>query len=489
VDAQAKRKYSIGDEQSARKTCFEMKLVLILLCIAFVIGGLYQLYTWLIGDERKTEFDANYLPQRELLSSDAKGFCLNGKRSLSIEDSFKNALVIGSTGNFKSSGILIPSILKMRGASSFVVTDFSGELANKTSGALLNAGYEVKILNWGEPSVSEGYNPILHLRSTSDIQKLSKMLIVNALGTNSKDPFWNLSSESLCGLAMRYIVEHTPRQFHTLHNVYRLISAMSYDPEKIDLLFVKASPALLSEYKSFLAYSKALFSVIATCRSALSIFGTDPQVALTTSHDTIDISEFRKKKVCLFINTNTNDMRYYSLATSIFLEQFFGDVMSKPASDKDFPLFFLIDEASSLYFSGLQLVLSNIRKSRCGILQVYQSASQIIDLYNQSIARAITENSFAKVYMGGQQLSVAQELSATMGNWEYIENDVRHIRPLATPSEIHEGPSLIFCGNHRAIKTEITPYFKQRKLLRLTELPPYVPQNKLPFSEPPLLPL
>ena len=60
-----------------------------------------------------------------------------------LEQSTKNALIIGSTGNFKSSGILIPSIYKMRGHSSLIITDFSGELLSKTSGALIESGYEI----------------------------------------------------------------------------------------------------------------------------------------------------------------------------------------------------------------------------------------------------------------------------------------------------------------------------------------------------------
>ncbi len=471
------------------KTLFDMAWSL----LSAVIEGLFDLLKSLISPDRKTELTANFLPEAELLSSNNTGFCLTGKRSLSIAQSTKNALIIGSTGNFKSSGILIPSILRMRGYSSLVITDFSGELLQKTSGALLADCYTVYQVSPGNPHASEGFNPLFRIKTTSDIQKLSKMVVINALGTGSKDPFWNMSAESLISLVIKYVIIHTPKEYHSLLNVYTIISTLGYAPDKVDSLIVRTNDqSLISEYKAFISYGdKVLASIIATCRAALSIFSTDPSVALTTSHDTLDFSGFRKEKTALFITTNTKDMRYYSLFTSLFLEQFFGETMNRLPNKDDLPLFFLIDEASSLYFNSLQITIANIRKYNAGILQVYQSAAQIVDLYGTAVAKAITENSFARVYMAGQPISVAQELEATLGKFEYRdEKEVRHVRSLMTADEIRQSDeSIILCGNKPAIKTSITPYFKQPKLNSLSQLPPYKAVNKIPFNKPPLLPL
>ncbi len=463
-----------------------------------ILGSIIELFfdylNSLIKPKHKTEYDADFLPRSEILSKENQGFCLNGKESLTIEDSFKNALIIGSTGAFKSSGVLIPSLLRMAENASIVVTDFSGELLLKTSGALLANGYDISVLDFGNPELSEGYNPLGNLsNSMSEVQKLSKAEIATEMGTGGKDPFWNLAAEGLMTLITKFVLKHVPKEHHSLFTVYTLISMIGSAHEKVDRLFVRANDAeLLNEYKTFVAYGdKVVASIIATCRAALAIFGTDPAVALTTSHNTIDFTSFRKQKKVLYIKTNTKDMRYYSLITSIFLDQFFGAIMTRLPDKKDLPIFFLIDEASSLRFDNLQLIIANIRKYNAGILQVYQSAAQLVDLYGQPIARAITENSYTRVYMPGQPINVAQELEATLGKFEYAdEKDIRHIRPLLTADEIRKlDESLILCGNKAAVKTKITPYFKQPKLRKLTELPPYVPTNKLPFSQPPVLSL
>lgn len=456
-----------------------------------IIEGIFSLIEACFSKDRKTEYTADFMPAGEVLSTYNKGFCLTGKRSLSIEASYMNALVIGGSGSGKSARVLIPSILKMMGASSLVMHDPSGELFHKTSGALARAGYVVQSVNYAQPELSEGFNPLARAQSLSDIQKVSKLVILNSLG-QSKELFWNLSSEALISLFSRFLVYHCPPEYRTLHNVLYLINVFGTpSAEKIDRLIVRThDEGLIADYKAFLGYdSKLLMNIIATTRAALNIF-SDPAVAKVTAHDTVDFKAFRHQKTALFINNSVSDMRYYAVITSIFLEQFFAEIMSRIPGN-ELPIFFLLDEASSMYFSSLNVVISNIRKSKAGILQIYQSASQIVDLYSQSIAKAITENSYAKLYMSGQPIAVAQELERTLGKFEYVDDrDVRHIRPLMTADEIRQmDESLILCGNKPAIKARMKPYYAQSRLHRLSELPPVVPANKLPFDTPPLLKL
>ncbi len=456
-----------------------------------IIEGIFSLIEACFSKDRKTEYTADFMPAGEVLSTYNKGFCLTGKRSLSIEASYSNALVIGGSGSGKSSRVLIPSILRMMGASGLVIHDPSGELFHKTSGALARAGYVVQSVNYAQPELSEGFNPLARAQSLSDIQKVSKLVILNSLG-QSKELFWNTSSEALISLFSRFLVYHCPPEYRTLHNVLYLINVFGTpSAEKIDRIIVRThDEGLIADYKAIVSYdSKLLMNIIATTRAALNIF-SDPAVAKVTAHDTVDFKAFRHQKTALFINNSVSDMRYYAVITSIFLEQFFAEIMSRIPGN-ELPIFFLLDEASSMYFSSLNVVISNIRKSKAGILQIYQSASQIVDLYGQSIAKAITENSYAKLYMSGQPITVAQELERTLGKFEYLDDkDVRHIRPLMTADEIRQmDESLILCGNKPAIKARMKPYYAQYRLRCLSELPPVVPANKLPFDTPPLLKL
>jgi len=466
---------------------------LLLGIVSSIIGAVFELLidfsSAIIPLRRRIQYNADFLPSREILFRNEKGFCLTGKRSLSIEDSFSNGLVLGGSGSGKSSRVLIPSILKMAGHSSLVIHDPSGELFEKTSGALADAGYEIKILNYGKPEISEGFNPLDRAISSSDIQKVSKMVMHTSLG-QGKDPFWNTSGEGLIALFARYLVNHSEKKFQTLHNVLHLINTFGASPEKVDLLIVHTNdPTLIADYKAFVAYdSKMLMSIVATARAALSVFA-DTSVAKVTAHDTISFDEFRRKKVALFINNSVKDMRYYSVISSIFFEQFWGLIMSQIPGKKELPIFFLLDEASSLFLNSLPITVSNIRKFKSGMLQVYQHYHQMVQLYGNAEARNIAANCYAKVYMSGQPIEVATELETTLGKFEFVDNDdIRRTRSLLTADEIRQlKESIILCGNLPPIKAKMIPYYEQRKLKKLSLIPQYQVQNKLSFNTPPLI--
>jgi type IV secretion system protein VirD4 len=427
-----------------------------------IITGTFDLIVNASPSKRKEAYNADFINPGSVLSLNEKGFCLTGNRCISIKESFSNALVFGGSGSGKSSQILIPSILKMTGPCSLCIHDPSGELFEKTSGAMKSAGYTIKVLNYANTEFSENFNPLQRVMNISDIKKISKLLIQTSLGGGGKDPFWNASAESLLSIFIRYTIFHTEKQYHTLYNVLCLINAFSGSPQKVDKLIVQTRDTdLLSDYKAFVAYdSKMLMSFVATVRTALSLF-SDPQIACVTSSDTIDFESFRKGKTILYINNNVNDMKYYSVLSSIFFEQFFASVMSNLPNEKDLPIFFLLDEASSLYLNILPTAISNIRKYNSGILQIYQSQSQLFDLYGVPQGRNIVANSFAKVYMQGQPPETARELESVLGKYEYIDNENnRRTRQLLTMDEIRLlKESIIIFGNLQPIKAKMIPFY------------------------------
>lgn len=456
-----------------------------------VITTLVDFASAAVPARRRQRFNADFISSGEILSAQTKGFCLTGKKSLSIEDSFSNAIVLGGTGSGKSSRILIPSILKMAGASSLIVHDPSGELFKKTSGAMAQKGYEIKVINYSVPEYSEGYNPLCRAQSISDIQKISKLIVHTSLG-QGKDPFWNTSAESLISLFTRYIVYYASPEYRTLNNVLYLINTFGTSGESIDKLIVRThDESLISDYKAFVAYdSKMLMSIVATARAALSIFG-DPSVSAVTSFDTLDFDRFRQQKTILYINNSVSDMRYYSAVSSVFFEQFVGSIMKRLPVRGELPIFFLLDEASSLYLSILGIAVSNIRKHNGGILQVYQDYNQIVDLYGIAQARNIASICYAKVYMKGQPIETAKELEAVLGKFEFIDDEgILRTRQLLSADEIRQlDEAIILCGNKVPIKAKMIPYYTQKELRRLAEMQPYSIPNREVDACPPLIPL
>jgi type IV secretory pathway TraG/TraD family ATPase VirD4 len=463
-----------------------MKLLILLFEIAFAIGALYSVYIWQTTQEKKTEYDADFMPAKDVLSKSNTGFTF-GHLSLDRQSSFRNAIIYGMTGAGKNVSVLVPSILKMAGPSNLIIHDPSQELWKLCSGFLKQLGYEIIILSYVNPMLG-GYNPLkgLSITDTSAIQKICKLLIHTTLGTG-KDPFWNLAAENFLKILIQ-IVLGGPPETRTMHNVLLLCNRYAHCPEDVDLFMVRCdNNSLTEEYKTFLMYDvKMRMSILATVKASLNLW-SDTGVALCTSYDTMDMESWRTKRFALFIHSSVPMMSYYSPLTSLFFTQAFAHVMEKMPSDTDRPIFFLIDECSSLYLEGMNITYSNIRKYKGGVLSVFQSPFQLQNIYNMQGAKAIEDNAFAKLYMPGVDVVVANQIEQRLGKFEYLDdNEVRHIRPLMVSSEIVEmQESLLFTGINRAIRLALRPYYKQPKLLKLTHIPPVQPNNVAPFDIPP----
>jgi type IV secretory pathway TraG/TraD family ATPase VirD4 len=351
----------------------------------------------------------------------------------------------------------------------------------------------VKVLNFTKPEASCGYNPLARAQSSSDIQKISSMLVQSALGGKTSDPFWNTQAVGL--LAMLITLLKTQDSKHqNLHNLRHLLNNMGGNPEAVDSLFSKhANDILFSEYKAFLSYdTKVISGVVATCKAALQIF-SDESVAKVTSFDNLNFMDFRDKPVALFIQNSVADQRYYSTLTSIFFEQFFSFILSRFQGKQEKDIFFLIDEASSLYLPTLPLAVANVRKHNSGILLMLQDFNQLVHNYGKYEADSIKSNCFTKMYFTGQSLETARELEQILGRLEYEDDKGnRVIRSLLTNDEIRmmdTNRALLVCGHHPPIIAKLKPYYKRMSFRNYSNIPAPELNNQIEADTIPLLPL
>jgi type IV secretion system protein VirD4 len=444
-----------------------------------------------IFKKRKEEYTADFAGQYTVMSSYNYGFCLTGKKNLTVKDSYQNALIIGGTGTGKSSVVLVPSLFTTCGSK--IINDPSGELFDKSAGYLKKKGYEIKVLNFTNPQNSSGYNPLIRANSSSDIQKVASMLIQNTLGGSGKDPFWNLQAISLLSMLIAVLKKQAP-EFQNLFNVRQLLSQLGGSPESIDSLFSKyADDILFVEYKSFISYdSKVVSGVIATCKAALQIFN-DPSVAKITSTDNINLMEFRENPVALYIRNSVADQRYFGVLTSIFFEQFFSFIMSRFPNDNEQDIFCLVDEASSLNLPTLPLAVANVRKHRAGIMLLLQDFNQLVHLYGKYEADGIKTNCYAKMYFTGQSLETATELERTLGKFEFKDKEGHKvIRSLMTSDEVRMldmNRAILICGNNPPVLARLRPYYESLKFNEYASIPPPYLENQAISGDIPVLPL
>mgnify|MGYP002375316817 FL=1 len=184
-------------------------------------------------------------------------------------------------------------------------------------------------------------------------------------------------------------------------------------------------------------------------------------------------------------------MHYYGTLTSLFFQQFLNDLLTRVPDKGENHIFFLLDEAGSMFLPGLSTTISNIRKYNSGILLIYQDYHQLEHIYGAYEAKNISANCFAKVYLPGQPIGTCKELETILGKFDYKdEKDARHTRQLMTADEIRmTDKAIILIGNKPPIHAKLNPYYNNRHLYSLTLLPPYEQREKVSFNIPPLIPL
>lgn len=430
--------------------------------IEFCFRVLYEsIFSGMHTDVNQTGYNAHFIDEDELISSSQKGFSLNGKKNLSKLDSHRNLLIVGTTGSYKSTSVIFPSIENISD-SSIVLHDPSGELYQKTAKMKQKQGFKVYVLNFGSLENSLGYNPLFYVSSIAEINKVASALVKNTV-KNTNDDFWNIQAINLISI-MISILKTQDYDYQNLANVRFLISTLGSSPEKIDNLFAKhASPALLLEYKNMISYdSKVLASCIASAQASLQLF-IDENIAKLTSIHQIDFNRIRKEKSIIYIQNATSDILYFKPLISLIFEQLFRHITLKLPEKSDLDIFFLIDEFSSLTLPSIPIFLSNCRKYRAGVALSIQNLAQMANFYGKENSDTIFSNTLSKVFFSGAALTDATLIEQTLGKVEIIDEkgskvinlmNAQNLRTMDTRSAI------IVHASKQPIYTKLTPYFE-----------------------------
>lgn len=422
---------------------------------------------------RSHALTASFGDKHDVLRSQYAGFTVNGTLHMRRADSFRNLLVIGSTGSGKTTTCLLPSILHLQG--SLVIHDPSGELYAQTAGALAASGYRIKVFNPSDPLTSDSFNVFAYGTDTSRIHKMARLLIHASRPQTHGEPIWDELATSIIGLIARALV-YKPKTFHTLANIMHVLQSFSATPENIAALFNSTGDrGLILEFNAFMKYEEKLrTSVIATAFGALHYI-LDPGIASVTSNDTLDLGSLRSTRTALYIQNKIGEGHYYRPILSLFFETLFGVLFQARPTDADTDVFLLLDETSSLICPTLPLAIANLRKYRVGMLLVLQDFTQLVSLYGPHDAETIRSNCFARLVYGGGSLQSCEELSRTVGSYSYEDSDgIHRTRPLLTPDEIRMIPAhkaLFFAGIHKPMMVTTHPFYSQPSLLRKTRIP------------------
>lgn len=447
-------------------------------------AGIILLFVILHGDNRKLHHDANFGSASDVLSIWGKGFTIDGKRRLTPKDSFRNVLVCGSVGSYKSSCTAIPFLREVDNAV-VIVNDISGELLEESHQELTSKGYEILVLKLREPDKSLGFNPLARCTTKGSVNRVATA-ILEANMSGSGDPFWQKSAINLLSTFIQMLQEHGPEYAH-LPNLLYTLRVFQSDPKKIDALFLKTSDDVYQAYKSINSTSeRTLSGIVATAVASLQLMD-DEDVARVVAHDTLgDLSTLRSRKTAIFVQNSVLDIDYLRFVTDIFFEQLITTIMSRKPEKGDHDIYMVLDEfASSMKIHGAGRIFATLRKYRCGILAITQNGkSQLEQNYSISESLSIESNCATKLWLsGGLNLHDAKRIERVGGRFEGIDDEGRsRTRELITESEallIPPKQAILEMSGHPLIKLNLTPHFERlRYLFRKDE--PFISNGGVP---------
>ncbi len=446
-----------------------------------IIAGPFKLLALGIRPRQGAKFLGG-IDHWRLLGRGHDGLLVDGYHyRLTEKASFESVLTVGGMGRGKSSTFVIPNLLTLDDCS-FVISDTSGELFERTSGDLARRGYTIRVLNLMNPQQSETYNPLLGASSYAQIGQAAEIIVRSALPGASKDAFWNAGAEKIIRIMIQCLKNNGDPAFTNLTNVKHLLA--NFDAHqtphgqlgRIDQFVMNATandPSTWTDYRGFVSGNdKTMLSFLSTADTALQAIG-NPEIAALTATSSFAFDELRQGKTALYIIARQQELRYYQFLLNLFYTDLFRSLLHTAAPTQQ-PVYLLLDEFGHLQIPDFHVYATTARKYRVGFSIFLQSLSQLDARYGALDAQTIIDGLQTEIYLPGLSHDTARKLEARMGRMTAAKGQNTG-KPLLTADEIirmEDDRALMFHSNKRPKLLRTRPYYKQGRMKRASKRPP-----------------
>ena len=398
------------------------------------------------------------------------------------------------SGSGKSASYSIPNAFQMLG--SYVFTDPKGELYDKTAGYLRKNGYEIKVLNLVNPANSDGYNPLLHIRSEIDVDVIANTIVKGQKSESTSDPYWDDMAEMLLKALIYYLMATRPEEEQNLASCSELVRAANTNGGSNLLTELMNQlpydhPARMN-YKSIeIAPEKTYGSILSSLQSKLGKFDSK-EIAEVTSTDTIDFDEIGSKKTAVYVISSDTHKAYDFLLTIFFSQmiQQLYDYADKNGGRLKMPTFFILDEFANIgQIPDFDKKISTSRSRGISFSVILQNLDQLEAVYEKSY-ETIMGNCDTHVFLGSNSYKTVEYFSKALGEKTitreslsvnrdkqfhrqgYSDSDQVMARALMTPDELRRMDNdlcIIYEKGLKPIKDEKYYYFETPMVKKLSE--------------------
>ena len=403
--------------------------------------------------------------------------------------------MLDGSGSGKSASYSIPNAFQMLG--SYVFTDPKGELYDKTAGYLRKNGYEIKVLNLVNPANSDGYNPLLHIRSEIDVDVIANTIVKGQKSEGGgNDPYWDDMAEMLLKALIYYLMATRPEEEQNLASCSELVRAANANGGSnllTDLInqLPYDHPARMN-YKSIeIAPEKTYGSILSSLQSKLGKFDSK-EIADVTSTDTIDFEEIGSRKTAVYVISSDTHTAYDFLLTIFFSQmiQQLYDYADKNGGRLKVPTFFILDEFANIgQIPDFDKKISTSRSRGISFSVILQNLDQLEAVYEKS-HETIMGNCDTHLFLGSNSYKTVEYFSKALGEKTisrdsrsvnrdkqfhrqgYSDSDQVMARALMTPDELRRMDNdlcIIYEKGIKPVKDEKYYYFETPMAKKLSE--------------------
>ena len=219
---------------------------------------------------------------------------------------------------------------------SFLVVDSKEEYINKYSKIVKEKGYNMVVLNFKNPSQSDGYNPLeypynQYINGNVDESIESLDLIGSTIFYERADldPFWEESSSSyFTGIALGLFQDAKKDEinFNSINNVFELSNNKYIFVDVVKKYFElkgKDSKAYVSASVTLNTAGETRRSIISVAKLKIRNFIIRESLSQMLANTTFDFNSINKDKTAIFI-INKPDNKYSNILSNIFINQLYN---------------------------------------------------------------------------------------------------------------------------------------------------------------------
>ena len=358
----------------------------------------------------------------------------NEKGMLYTDPGESHTLIVGDTGSGKTQGVILPLIYSCtRAEESMVLVDPKGELVRRMEPYLKSKGYKTIVLNFRQPHKSKdkwnplGYVEQAYKRGQHDEAQMQLNDLLERLfhkrSSADKDKYWNesaglfgegcfelsrkLGEELSIKNLLRWRYERLPNG--TMQSCYENLPHDS-----------KAFQSLSGYFGLTAENTKTC--ILSTFDQLIRLFKASTALTNMLSASSFDLDAIGFEKTAVFLVVPDEKTTLHFLAI-LFIGQCY-EILLKEAEKYKGKLprkvNFILEEFCNMpKLNDIGPMLTAARSRNIRFHLVIQSYNQLIDKYNENIAKLLIDNCGNLIYLHSREQSFLMYLSEMAGNNEY----------------------------------------------------------------------